>query len=427
MRKQNFHNNANENTERALIVCVEKDADAEEYALEELRSLASTAGAEVVGDFHQHRRSADPAYFIGKGKAEELAASVADTQADLVIVDTELSPTQQRNLQESLNVRVIDRTQLILDIFAQRAHTREGKLQVELAQMTYLLPRLMNLYTKFERQQGGIGVRGGSGETKLETDRRKVRDRIGDMNAELNEVVSQRQQQRNLRRRLPFPTAALVGYTSAGKSTLINTLSGADVYADPKLFATLDPTTRRVVLPDGWAILVTDTVGFIRNLPHDLVAAFRATLEEVNEADFLIHVVDASHPQMELQRKAVMEVLDELGAGGKPTITVFNKSDRVQDQYLLRQLIVENENACYISAKTHDGLPALMERVLATLKSLLVPLTLHIPYDRSDLVAQCYEYGRVQKADYRNEYIHVTAEVTRDLAGRLAAFRVAED
>src|SRR5579871_4829473 len=418
MRKQNLHNV--ETTERAVIVCVEPDEAAEEYAVEELRSLASTAGAHVVGDFHQHRKEPDPAYYIGKGKTEELAAGVVDTAADLVIVDSELSPVQQRNLQDTLNVRVIDRTQLILDIFAQRAHTREGKLQVELAQMTYMLPRLMNVYTKFERQQGGmtggvIGGRGGAGETKLETDRRKVRERIGDLEEELAEVRSQRHQQRNLRRRLPFPTAALVGYTSAGKSTLINTLSGADVYVDPKLFATLDPTTRRVVLPDGWAILVTDTVGFIRNLPHDLVAAFRATLEEVNEADFLVHVVDASHPQMDVQRAAVADVLDELGAGGKPTITVFNKADLVPDQYGLRQRVAETENACYISARTHAGIPDLMDRIVSTLKSLLVPVPLRIPYDRSELVAQCYEYGRVLKADYRNEFIHVEAEVTRDL------------
>lgn len=409
--------------ERAILVCVETDEAAESYAVEELTSLASTAGAVVVDVFHQHRKAPDPAFYVGKGKAEELAIGVADLQADLVVIDTELTPTQQRNLQEMTKSRVIDRTQLILDIFGQRAHTREGKLQVELAQMTYLLPRLMNLYTKFERQQGGIGVRGGSGETKLETDRRKVRERIASLNEEINEVVSQRQQQRNLRRRLPFPTAALVGYTSAGKSTLINTLSGANVYADPKLFATLDPTTRRVVLPDGWAILVTDTVGFIRNLPHDLIAAFRATLEEVNEADFLLHVVDASHPQVELQRAAVEKVLEDLGAGGKPTVTVFNKIDRVRDQYHLRELLVNTDNACAISAKTHQGLPDLMDRVAATLKALLVPVTLHIPYDRSELVTQCYEYGRVLKADYRNEHIHVEAEVTRDLAGRLAEYR----
>src|ERR1051325_11595836 len=311
-----------ESIEKALIVCVETDEAAEGYAVEELRSLTETAGAEVVGELPQPRQQPDPAYYIGKGKAEEVEAAVKDTSADVVIVDSELSPTQQRTLQDTLRTRVIDRTQLILDIFGQRAHTREGKLQVELAQLSYLLPRLMNLYTKFERQQGGIGVRGGAGETKLETDRRKVRDRIGDLEEELAEVRSQRHQQRNLRSKLPFPTASLVGYTSAGKSTLLNTLAGSDVYADPKLFATLDPTTRRVVLPDGWALILTDTVGFIRNLPHDLVAAFRATLEEVGETDFLIHVVDASHAQADLQRDAVQDVLNELGAGGKPTIIV---------------------------------------------------------------------------------------------------------
>lgn len=423
MSKLSTHHKV-ESVEKAVLVCVETDSSAEAYALEELYSLVSTAGAEVVAEFHQHRNQPDPVYYIGKGKTEEVAMGVLDTGADFVILDTELSPTQQRNLQENLKCRVIDRTQLILDIFAQRAHTREGKLQVELAQLTYLLPRLMNLYTKFERQQGGIGVRGGAGETKLETDRRKVQDRISDLGERLAEVRSQRLQQRSLRRRLPFPSASIVGYTSAGKSTLMNTLSGADVYADPKLFATLDPTTRRVVLPDGWAILVTDTVGFVRNLPHDLVAAFHATLEEVSEADFLIHVVDASHPHADLQREAVEDVLNELGAGGKPTITVFNKADLVPDQYELRREVASMENACYISAKTADGIPMLMERIVHTLQALLVPVTLQIPYDRSELVSQCYEYGRVHKADYQSEFIRVQADVTRDLAGRLAEYRV---
>jgi GTP-binding protein HflX len=406
--------------ERAVLVCVETDDAVEEYAIDELRSLTSTAGASVSAELHQHRSQPDPAYYLGKGKAGEIAAAVADTRADLVIVDCELTPVQQRNLQETARTRVIDRTQLILDIFGQRAHTREGKLQVELAQLTYMLPRLMNLYTEFERQQGGIGVRGGAGETKLETDRRKVRERIADLHEEIAEVRSRRNQQRSQRRRLPFPTAALVGYTSAGKSTLLNTLCGTEVYTDPKLFATLDPTTRRVVLPDGWAILLTDTVGFIRNLPHDLVAAFQATLEEVNEADFLLHVVDASHPQQAVQRQAVDQVLDELGAGDKPTITVFNKSDRVQDAYALREAVASIENACYISARDADGISYLMDRVVATLRALLVPIRVCIPYTRSDLVAQCYEYGRVHRADYRADGIHVEASVTSDLAGRLA-------
>lgn len=408
------------NVERACLVCVEPDDTIEPYAVAELRALVTTAGAEIVGEGHQHRREPDAAYYVGKGKAEEIAATVQSTRADVVIVDTELSPVQQRNLQDVVGVRVVDRTQLILDVFAQRARTREGKLQVELAQLTYLLPRLMNLYTKFERQQGGIGIRGGAGETKLETDRRKVRQRIADLEEELAEVRSQRQQQRALRRKLPFPSAALVGYTSAGKSTLLNTLSGARVYADARLFATLDPTTRRVVLPDGWAVLMTDTVGFIRNLPHDLVAAFRATLEEVVEADFLIHVVDASHPQRDLQQEAVLDVLAELGAHAKPIVTVFNKCDLVRDQYSLREAVARLPYACYLSAVTAEGIPALMTVIGRVLRSLLVPIRVTIPYDRSELVAQCYELGRVHEARYEHDGIHVSADVTRELAGRLA-------
>jgi len=409
-------------SERAVLVSVEPDEEIRPYAQQELTALAETAGAEVVGEFYQRRDRPDPAYYIGPGKTQDLFAGVQDARANLVIVDSELSPVQARNLEEAIKCRVIDRTQLILDIFAQRAHTREGKLQVSLAQLTYLLPRLSNLYTKFERQQGGIGVRGGAGETKLETDRRKVRETISDLEAQLAEVRSTRQQQRAQRRRLPFPTAALVGYTSAGKSTLLNTLSGSEVYADPKLFATLDPTTRRVVLPDGWAILLTDTVGFIRNLPTNLVAAFRATLEETIEADFLIHIVDANHPHREVQQEAVMEVLEELGAADKPMITAFNKADLVKDQYALRELVANTENSTAISARTAEGIPDLMDRVVSTIESLLVEVRLRVPYDRSDLVAQCYEYGRVLKADYREDGIYVEARITRDLAGRVRPY-----
>ena len=416
----------NTDVERAILVSVEPDEELRPYAIEELTALAETAGAVVVGEFYQRRQRPDPAHYIGSGKTLELYAGAQDADANLIIVDSELSTVQARNLEESLKRRVIDRTQLILDIFAQRARTREGRLQVTLAQLTYLLPRLSNLYTKFERQQGGIGTRGGQGETKLETDRRKVRDTINDLEAQLAEIRSARQQQRAHRRRLPFPTAALVGYTSAGKSTLLNTLSGSEVFADPQLFATLDPTTRRVVLPDGWAILLTDTVGFIRNLPTHLIAAFRATLEETIEADFLIHVVDASHPRRDLQREAVLEVLDSLGAGDKPMITVFNKSDLVKDQYELRSLVAETENAAYISATTAEGMANLMQCIVRTLDNLLEAVNLKIPYDRSDLVAQCYEYGRVIKADYREDAIYVDARITRDLAGRVARYREAE-
>jgi len=408
--------------ERAILVSVEPDAAMRPYAHDELVALTETAGADVVGEFYQKRDNPDPRYFIGPGKALELQAGVLDSAANLVIVDSELTPAQARNLEETIKCKVIDRTQLILDIFGQRAQTREGKVQVSLAQLSYLLPRLGNLYTKFERQQGGIGVRGGAGETKLESDRRKVRDDIKDLEAQLGEIRFARQQQRAQRKRLPFPTAALVGYTSAGKSTLHNTLSGSGVYADPKLFATLDPTTRRVSLPDGWAILLTDTVGFVRNLPTHLVAAFRATLEETIEADFLIHVVDVSHPYMETQQEAVTDVLDQLGAGDKPIITVFNKADLVEDPYVLRNLVADTPNSVYISAKTAEGIPQLIERVVATMETLLKEVHLLIPYGKSELVAQCYEYGRVEIVDYREDGIYVHARITGELVGKVERY-----
>jgi GTP-binding protein HflX len=410
--------------ERAAIISVslaggEDDAH---MRLAELRELSDTAGADVAVEFAQSRRAPDVATYVGPGKAAELKNELAAARADLVIFDDELSPTQQRNLTEILGIRVIDRTQLILDIFAQRARTREGKLQVELAQLNYLLPRLSSLYTKFERQQGGIGGRG-PGETKLESDRRRVRERIALLGREIEEIKEQRFQQRQLRHKLPFPTCALVGYTSAGKSTLLNLLTGAEVLADSKLFSTLDPTTRRVVLPHGgWSVLMTDTVGFIRNLPHHLIAAFRGTLEEVNKSDFLIHVVDSGHPERERQMRAVGEVLKELGADQTPTIIAFNKADAVRNPYELRELVAHYPNACYISALKHDGIPHLMERIEATLSSLLASVTLRLPYDRSDLVAQCYENGKVHAVDYGAEFIEVRADISKDLAGRLAKY-----
>lgn len=410
--------------ERAVIVTLSLAGgeDDQQMRVDELGELTRTAGAEVIATFAQSRRAPDKATYIGPGKAEDLKAEVASTGADLIIFDDELSPTQQRNLSEILQVRVLDRTQLILDIFAQRARTREGKFQVELAQLNYLLPRLSSLYTKFERQQGGIGGRG-PGETKLESDRRRVKERIAHLGLEINEIKEQRSQQRQLRHKLPFPTCALVGYTSAGKSTILNLLSGAEVLADRMLFSTLDPTTRRVVLPGGsWSVLMTDTVGFIRNLPHHLVAAFRATLEEVTQADFLIHVVDAGHPERDRQMRAVEEVLQELGAADKPTVTAFNKADTVSDTYALRELVANTPNACYLSALKREGLPALMDRMDVTLRSLLASVTLYLPYDRSDLVALCYETGKVHSVDYDPDKIVVHADIAKDLAGRLARF-----
>ena len=393
------------------------------WAAQELRELAASAGTVVVGEFHQRRSRPDPAYLLGRGKAGELYEEVQNRKATVVIAGEDLTPTQQRNLEDIVLVRVIDRTQLILDIFAQRAHTKEGKLQVELAQLNYLLPRLTGRGVEMTRLGGGVGTRG-PGETKLEVDRRRIRTRITDLADELKEVVQRRGVQRQARRKLPFPSAALVGYTSAGKSTLLNTLSGSDVFVDTRLFATLDPTTRRVVLPDGWAVLMSDTVGFIRDLPHHLVAAFRATLEEVTEADFLIHVVDSSHSQMVKQMEAVIHVLSELGAADKPLVTVFNKSDLFADQYELRKLVAETPNSAYISAKNREGIRHLMDRLNSTIKSLLVRVILDIPYDRSDLVSACYESGRVISADYRSDRIIVVAEVARDVAARLDKYRV---
>ena len=409
--------------ERAIIFVLstaggEDDLD---VRMDELKELVQTAGAEIISAQSQSRRASDMATYIGHGKAEELAAEAKALRADVVIFDDELSPTQTRNLSKRLDRPVVDRTQLILDIFAQRARTREGKLQVELAQLTYLLPRLSAQYTKFERQQGGIGGRG-PGETKLESDRRKVRDRISELEREIDEVTNQRSQQRQVRRKLPFPTCALVGYTSAGKSTLLNLLSGAEVFADARLFATLDPTTRRVVIPDGWSVLMTDTVGFIRRLPHMLVAAFRATLEEVVQADFLIHVVDAGAEDYESQMRAVNTVLEELGVADKPTVIVFNKADRVQDQYHLRELVAQTPNACYISALKREGMAYLMDRFTATIRAMLVHIIAELPYDKNDLLALCYENGKVNVVDYRPECIYVEADVTRDLAGRLEPY-----
>lgn len=408
--------------ERAILVSLDSaDEERDRSSLEELKELTYTAGAEIAGEFSQKRQKPDIAFFLGHGKAEELYIEVKEKGADVVIVNDDLTPTQQRNLEEALDARVVDRTQLILDIFAQRAHTREGKLQVELAQLNYRLPRLTGAGTELSRLGGGIGTRG-PGETKLESDRRRIRRRVGDLEKEIQEVRQHRHVQRRARRRLPFPSAALVGYTSGGKSTLLNTLSGSQILVDRKLFATLDPTTRRVVLPDGWAVLVTDTVGFIRDLPHDLVAAFRATLEEVTDADFLIHVVDASHPQIEEHTVAVHQVLGELGADDKPMVTVFNKSDLVVDEYALRKLVADVPGSVYISAVRRDGIPQLMSLLSRVVKGLLIRVSLEIPYERSDLVSLCYESGKVLSVEYLNDRILVEAEVSEGAAGKLQNF-----
>ncbi len=412
------------------MVADPRDAREADANTEELRLLAESADVQVVDEMHVRRQYPDTRYYIGSGNAEDAFVRVQDSEANVVIVGADLSPSQQRNLETTTNVRVVDRTQLILDIFARRARTSEGKLQVELAQLQYLLPRLSGKGVAMSRvggtSAGGVATRG-PGETKLETDRRRVRDRIAVLKDELEAVVKHRAIQNKSRRQLSVPNAALVGYTSAGKSTLLNLLTSAGVEAHARLFATLDPTTRRVDLDDGTSILLSDTVGFIRNLPHHLVAAFRATLEEVIDADFLIHVVDASHHFVEEQTVAVSEVLADLGVQNKPMITVFNKSDLVQDQYELRKLVVQTEDSCYMSALTGEGRPQLEALIRKAASRLMKRIHAQVPHNRGDLVSLCHERGHVISLDYASEGVELVVELPPDLAARLAPFAVAEE
>lgn len=354
-----------EGREKAVLVAIQdKDPFFEEH-FEELRRLAESAGAEVVAEVVQKRDRPDPATFIGKGKVEEVRRIAKEAGANLVIFASNLRPVQQRNLEERIGVRVIDRTQLILDIFAQRARTKEGMLQVELAQLTYLLPRLVGRGTEMSRLGGVIGTRG-PGETKLELDRRRIRRRIQRIKEELEEVRRHRELHRKQRRALGLPVVSLVGYTNAGKSTLFNRLTKAEVYVDDRLFATLDPTVRRLPVDSGKVVLLSDTVGFIRRLPPNLVAAFRATLEEVREATALIHVVDASSPMMLEQMEEVERTLKAIGAGGKPTILAFNKTDLLDGPSLdaLRKRAEQYPRAVLISALKGWGLEELRKEIL---------------------------------------------------------------
>lgn len=405
--------------DRAVILFESEGEDV--WHVAEMGELASSADVDVVGQFFSRVRRRPGQPFISSDRAGDLRQEVLERGANVLLVADDLGPSEHAELQKEVGVRVVDRTQLILDIFAQRAHTREGKLQVELAQLNYLLPRLSGAGAAMSRLGGGVGTRG-PGETKLESDRRRFRRRIDALTDEIDSVRKHREVARTARQKLPFPSAALVGYTSAGKSTILNLLSGSDVPADAQLFSTLDPTTRRVVLPDGWGVLVTDTVGFIRSLPHSLIAAFRATLEEVALSDVLILVVDASHPNRNEQIQAVQATLAEIGVHEKPTVTVFNKSDLCPDTYELRRLVAEDPFACYMSALKRDGVPHLIAKVKAAVESLLVPMELLIPYERSDLVSQCYDYGRVLKADYCVEGVRVTAELAHSFAIHLRQY-----
>ncbi len=404
--------------EQAVIVGVklagEEDGQLTE-SLEELVSLVDTAGATVSGRFVQNRQRPDTATFIGRGKVEELADYCQEVGANLIIFDRELSPAQARNLEERIGHKVIDRTQLILDIFARRAQTKEGKLQVELAQLKYLLPRLTGQGNQLSRLGGGIGTRG-PGETKLETDRRRIRKRISDLEQELKEVQRHRALLRQDRKVEPLPLVSLVGYTNAGKSTLLRTLTGAEVLVEDKLFATLDPTTRRVVLPNNDIILLTDTVGFIQNLPHHLVAAFRATLEEVQEADLLLHVVDVSHPYCEEQIRAVDGVLESLKASHKPVIMVYNKMDLVKDS---RSLPITGHPAVAISALSGQDIQQLLAKITEVLKERYSIIELTLPYAKTSLISLLHEKGKVLTEEYGETGIHIKVEISTVWADRV--------
>lgn len=409
--------------ETAVLVYINEDPNEDEYVEAELEGLCEAAGVVAEVGLRQRLDRSYKGTYIGKGKVEELAALVKDTQADLAVFDCELSGIQTRNLTEEIKCRVIDRTQLILDIFARRAHTKEGMLQVELAQLTYMMPKLMSVYTKFERQRGGVGMRG-PGETKLETDKRMVRDRISKLKDEIDEVSKHRSQQRASRRKHPFPFAAIVGYTSAGKSTLMNRLASTELLADAMPFATLDPTTRKVDLPEGYSVFLTDTVGFIRNLPTHLVSAFQSTLEESTFADVILHVVDTSHPSWDLQVDAVMETLTKLGAGGKPMITVFNKIDLVDDPFIVRKLVADYPGSVAISASTGRGMDDLMLAIMKKVQDLLGRIEALVPYSHSNLIQDCYDYGRVLKTEYREDGIYLEAELVAEMREKLARFAV---
>ena len=376
-------------------------------SLAELEELAITAGTKIIGEGVQKLATPVAATYIGGGKAEEFAAYCRENDVDTVIFDDELSPAQTRNLEKLFGCKIMDRTALILEIFGQRARTREGKLQIEHAQLKYLLPRLTRFWSHLSRQRGSTGSIGGEGESQLESDRRKISERIENISGELDNVRRQRETQRAGRQRSNWPLASIVGYTNAGKSTLLNQLTGAAVLAEDKLFATLDPTTRRLKLPTNQNVLLTDTVGFIKKLPHGLVEAFKATLEEVVQADLLVHVVDISHPQAEEQIAAVNAVLAEIGAGEKTTLMVFNKMDRLNPEGTgaggsgaLNRLQERHQNAVTISATTGEGIASLLAEIGTQLRPKREFLELRVPHEQAAVIARLHKVGQIIERRY---------------------------
>ncbi|MBP3925912.1 MAG: GTPase HflX [Clostridium sp.] len=403
--------------ERVILVAVSTyDDDDTEESLDELAELVKTAGAVTVGRLMQNRERIHPGTYLGKGKIDELQAMIYELGATGVVCDDELSPAQLRNLEDALDTKVMDRTMVILDIFAAHATTSEGKIQVELAQLKYRAARLVGLRNSLSRLGGGIGTRG-PGEKKLEVDRRLIHDRISQLKAELEDVKRHREVQRKQRERNYTLTAAIVGYTNAGKSTLLNKLTGAGILAEDKLFATLDPTTRNMTLPSGQQILLTDTVGFIRKLPHHLIEAFRSTLEEARYSDIILHVVDCSNPQMDTQIHIVYETLRKLEIGDKTIVTVFNKADRLEEQVILKDL--HSDYQVRISAKTGDGIEELTDILEMILRNRKVYLEKLFPYKDAGKLQTIRKVGQLLSEDYREDGIFVTAYVPTEVYSSL--------
>lgn len=399
--------------ERVILVGISTGQDEDtEGSLEELKELVKTAGAETIGTVIQNRESAHPATYLGKGKIDEVKWMVWETEATGIVCDDELSPAQLRNLEEALDTKVMDRTMVILDIFASRARTREGKIQVELAQLRFRAARLVGMRNSLSRLGGGIGTRG-PGETKLEVDRRLIHQRIGQLKAELEDVKRHRQVQREQRTRNRVPVAAIVGYTNAGKSTLLNRFTNAGILAEDKLFATLDPTTRTLALPGGQELLLTDTVGFIRKLPHHLIEAFKSTLEEARYCDIILHVVDCSSPRMEMQMYVVYETLRQLEIQDKVMVTVFNKIDQLPENVTLRDFSADYQ--VKISAKTGEGIPELLELFETILRGRNVYLEKTFPYSEAGKIQLIRKSGQLLEEEYGPEGIQVKAYVPAEM------------
>ena len=399
--------------ERVILVGISTGQDEDtEGSLEELKELVKTAGAETIGTVIQNRESAHPATYLGKGKIDEVKWMVWETEATGIVCDDELSPAQLRNLEEALDTKVMDRTMVILDIFASRARTREGKIQVELAQLRFRAARLVGMRNSLSRLGGGIGTRG-PGETQLEVDRRLIHQRIGQLKAELEDVKRHRQVQREQRTRNRVPVAAIVGYTNAGKSTLLNRLTNAGILAEDKLFATLDPTTRTLALPGGQELLLTDTVGFIRKLPHHLIEAFKSTLEEARYCDIILHVVDCSSPRMEMQMYVVYETLRQLEIQDKVMVTVFNKIDQLPENVTLRDFSADYQ--VKISAKTGEGIPELLELFETILRGRNVYLEKTFPYSEAGKIRLIRKSGQLLEEEYGPEGIQVKAYVPAEM------------